>query len=309
MSSRSPRNRKSKEEQEAIKREAQEIGRRAKEEARQLARDLARSAKGEAQQIAQRAREDARKLHAEPETIWARPQPGERKPRFTRDQLARTALEIADADGFEAVSMRRLAAELGAGTMTLYHYVRTKDELKMLMDDAVMGEVLIPEGELASDWRGAMTQIATSSRNAFKRHPWAFEALKGSGFGPNGMMHFEQSMEAVKELDWPFAEKLELITLVDDYVFGFTIRSQEYFVKDLPEEEHARETLSFMDEQLKTGDYPEVARMLEGIDLDSAWGPDGEVAKLFMGNRFERGLEILLDGIELDIKRRKKKKK
>jgi hypothetical protein len=292
-----------------MKREAQEIGRRAKEEARELARDLARSARGEAQEIAKRAREDARKLHENPEPIWARPQPGERKPRFTRDQLARTALEIADRDGFEAVSMRRLAAELGAGTMTLYHYVRTKDELKMLMDDAVMGEVLIPEGELASDWRGAMTQIATSSRNAFKRHPWAFEALKGSGFGPNGMMHFEQSMQAVKGLDWPFAEKLELITLVDDYVFGFTLRSQEYFNDDDPDEGEGRKALEFMADQIKTGDYPEIEKMLGSVDLGEAWGPDGEVAKLFTGNRFERGLEILLDGIEIDVKRRKKKKK
>ena len=54
-------------------------------------------------------------------------------------------MRIADAEGFDAVSMRRIAAELDAGTMTLYHYVRTKDELLTLVIDAVMGEVVVPD--------------------------------------------------------------------------------------------------------------------------------------------------------------------
>ena len=53
-----------------------------------------------------------------------RPAPGERRPGYTRDQIVAAAIAIADAEGYEAVSMRRLATELGAGTMTLYHYVR-----------------------------------------------------------------------------------------------------------------------------------------------------------------------------------------
>ena len=63
-------------------------------------------------------------------------------------------MRIADAEGFDALSMRRLAAELDAGTMTLYHYVRTKDELLTLVVDAVMGEVVVPADErLPDDWR------------------------------------------------------------------------------------------------------------------------------------------------------------
>src|SRR5262249_21982259 len=88
--------------------------------------------------------------------IWARPEPGSRRPRFTREQIAAAALAIADAEGMEAVSMRRVAADLGAGTMTLYHYVRTKDELIALMDDAIVGEVLLPDDELPRGWRAAM---------------------------------------------------------------------------------------------------------------------------------------------------------
>ena len=68
-----------------------------------------------------------------------------RRPRFTRDEIAAAAMRIADAEGFDAVSMRRIATELDAGTMTLYHYVRTKDELLALVTDAVMGEVVVPD--------------------------------------------------------------------------------------------------------------------------------------------------------------------
>ena len=161
------------------------------------------------------------------DSIWERPEPGTRRPRHTREQIATAALAIADREGFEAVSMRRVAAELGAGTMTLYHYVRTKDDLVELMDDAIMGEVLIPDGELPATWREAMRAIARRSHGAFVRHPWALEALRGARGGPNGMRHFEQSLAAVASLELDTRAKLELIAIVDDYVFGFVFRTAE----------------------------------------------------------------------------------
>ncbi|MBX5483044.1 MAG: helix-turn-helix transcriptional regulator [Myxococcaceae bacterium] len=103
--------------------------------------------------------------------IWARPDPGARQPRFTRQRIAAAALEIADKEGFEAVSMRRIADALGAGTMTLYHYVRTKDELVALLDDALMAEILVPEDELSDHWQEALTTIARRTRKVFIRHP------------------------------------------------------------------------------------------------------------------------------------------
>lgn len=94
--------------------------------------------------------------------------------------------------------MRRVAAELGAGTMTLYRYVRNKADLVALMADAVMGELLVPEEELPADWRQALTLIAHRTRKVFARHTWAIDSLRGGGEGgPNGVLHFEQSMVAV----------------------------------------------------------------------------------------------------------------
>ena len=81
--------------------------------------------------------------------VWTRPERGRRRPRYTRDEIAAAAIRVADAEGFDELSMRRLASELGAGTMTLYHYVRTKDELLALVHDAVMAELLVPDGRAA----------------------------------------------------------------------------------------------------------------------------------------------------------------
>src|ERR1700761_643123 len=92
--------------------------------------------------------------------IWAVAEPGSRKPRFTRDQIAKTALKIADSEGFEGLSMRRVAEELGAGTMTLYYYVRTKEDLLTLIVDVLMGEICEACEPLPKAWRPALSQLA-----------------------------------------------------------------------------------------------------------------------------------------------------
>jgi AcrR family transcriptional regulator len=229
-------------------------------------------------------------------TIWMRPEPSSRRPSHTRAEIAAAALEIADADGFDAVSMRRVAQQLGAGTMTLYHYVRNKDELITLMFDAVMGEVLIPEEELTGGWRHAVERIAVSSRETFRRHGWALERLGDGRPGPNGMRHFEQSLAAIAELDLPPYEKFELIGQIDDYVFGFSLREAEELI------EHERgwpeETLTFFQRQLDSGDYPLIGDFL-GTDVDE--GIKRVIDYVGREGRFERGLERLLDGIEAHV--------
>src|SRR3954451_5809377 len=107
--------------------------------------------------------------------LWTRPSTGTRRPRFTRDEIAQTAIRIADAEGFAAVSMRRIAAELDSGTMTLYHYVRTKDELLTLVMDSLMAELIVPPEQMPSEWREAMMMIAHRSRSMIQRHPWILD--------------------------------------------------------------------------------------------------------------------------------------
>jgi AcrR family transcriptional regulator len=236
------------------------------------------------------------------EPIWTQPPPGQRKPRYTREQIAEAALAIADAEGIEAVSMRRVATALGAGTMTLYHYVRTKDDLRALMDDAIMSELLIPEGELPGDWRAAIAEIAQRSRAVFRRHPWVITARESEGEGgPNGMRHFEQSLAAVAGTGLDADERLEIIAMVDDYVYGFVMRESRVSdggtLDDVPEA-----LFDYLKRQLDTGDYPHIAELTAGGEPREVFGRI--MATMFNERRFARGLERLLDGIERDIERR-----
>ena len=124
-------------------------------------------------------------------------------------------MRIADTEGFDALSMRRLAAELDAGTMTLYHYVRTKDELLTLVVDAVMGEVVLGPDEPMPD-RLARRGDADRRADAAPRCC----ATRGSStsptippFGPNSVRHFDQSLQAVASLPIPLAERFDIVSV------------------------------------------------------------------------------------------------
>jgi AcrR family transcriptional regulator len=239
------------------------------------------------------------------EPIWARPEPGVRRAGYTRDQIAKAALAIADAEGFDAVSMRRVASELGAGTMTLYHYVRNKDELIDLMDDAMMAEVIVPDDELPSNWREALAEIARRSRGAWERHKWAKDQPPGVTIGPNGMRHFEQSLEAVADTDLGWLDKVEIINMVDDYVVGYILGQGEVGASTEELREKWVEPMGrYLDVQLATGDFPNVQAMTDELGGTRA-AIDSFVETIGDDRHFERGLGRLLDGIEKYVESKK----
>jgi AcrR family transcriptional regulator len=242
---------------------------------------------------------------AEPfDLIWSRPEPGARRARLTREEIADVALRVADAEGLEAVSMRRIAGELGVGTMTLYYYVRTKDELIELMQNEMMAEVLVPDGELPADWRQALEAIAGRTRHTFLRHAWAISAPPTSG-GPNALAHFEQSLAAVSGLRADRVTRLEVILMVDDFVFGFIAR--ELALRAERESPLAAESaidaiVEWIQSQLGDEDYPNVEELIGGRNPRAVL--DELEASVRDVGRFERGLSRLLDGIALDLERR-----
>jgi AcrR family transcriptional regulator len=225
--------------------------------------------------------------------IWDRPEPAARRPRFSRDQIAAAALAIADADGFEAVTMRRIAGALGAGTMSLYRYIETKDDLLALIDDAILGEAVVP-GELPADWREAVALVAHRSVRAYLRHPWAIQALQGragsgASAGPNAARHFEQILAAVARSPLGPSARLDLLGIVDDYVYGHVLRAAE-----LTERADAGEDVATMVELIKTrlpgADLPHLAALAG----DSAAGSLADPGVL--DARFERGLRLIIEG-------------
>ncbi|HVN50843.1 MAG TPA: TetR/AcrR family transcriptional regulator, partial [Acidimicrobiales bacterium] len=229
--------------------------------------------------------------------VWMRAEPRGRRPRFTRDDIAAAAVRIADAEGFGALSMRRLAAELGAGTMTLYHYVRTKDELLTLVTDTVMGEVVVaPEEPLPDDWRAAVTVLANRSRTALLRHPWILDIADDPPIGPNSVRHFDQTLEALSSLDVDLATKFDIVSAVDEYVFGFCMMERNNLQRGPGVDDHMVDYVSGL---LSTGTYPQLTKMADELGLAEGWA---RIEAHFRDpERFDRNLARLLSGLEQAI--------
>jgi AcrR family transcriptional regulator len=229
--------------------------------------------------------------------VWTRSQPPTRRPRFTRDDITTTALRIADEEGFDAVSMRRIANELGAGTMTLYHYVRTKDELLALLMDAAMAEVIVPENEtLPADWREAMTVLARRGRDSLRRHPWILDITDDPAIGPNSVRHFDQSLAAVSSLPVDLAEKFDIVLTVDDYVFGHCLRERNDYSTDAP---MPPDMVEYVNGLVSTGDYPYLAHLASTVGLDAVWKQLETHTR--DEERFERNLKRILDGFAANL--------
>jgi len=193
------------------------------------------------------------------------------KARLTREKIAAVAVAIADKDGFEAVSMRRVAQELNVGTMSLYYYVKTKGDLIAMMDDALMGENLLPS--LPKGWKRAIVEIAKQTHALFIRHPWALSAMLSAPPGLNAMRHMEQCLEALAETSMTGGEKLTLLAMVDDFVFGHALREAA---------DHSTIDAAFAAAQLRSGAFP---RLVEVFG-------DGRISG--QGDRFDQGLRKLL---------------
>jgi AcrR family transcriptional regulator len=222
--------------------------------------------------------------------IWARPEPrgrGQHRP-LSRAQIVETALDVADAEGLEAVSIRRIARELRSGTMSLYHYFDSRDELLELMGDAVAGQMLVPD--LPSDWRAALEAIAHHTHETFRSHPWLFPAVQERRrVTPNLLRHIEQSAQAVAglaEAGVDTALLSALVTAVDDYTIGHTVR-------ELGQPE--RGTVDRFDDPnvrylIESGEFP----LIEGFIAAGARA---------LTDDFETGLACLLDGFAARLPR------
>src|SRR5258708_20824651 len=116
--------------------------------------------------------------------VWTRPRPQPRRRAPGVDQYVAAALAVADAEGLDAVSMRRVAGDLGSGTASLYRYITNRDELVDLMVDAAQGEDPLPEP--AEDWRADLGAVAHALRATLLRHPWLAGEMTGRpALGPH----------------------------------------------------------------------------------------------------------------------------
>ena len=222
------------------------------------------------------------------------PRPGPRAG-LDVDRVVAAAVRLADAEGLGALSMRRVAAELGVGTMTLYTHVPGKGELVDLMLDGVLGE-LYPDGEVpAGGWRDRLETVARANWQLFLRHPWAVHVATGRPpLGPGLMRKYELELRAVDGLGLDEVEMDLLVSLVNGFVRGSVggvhERSDAERATGTTEQQWWAATEPFLARVFDAERYPTAARVgpVAGEELQTAYAPE---------RTFEFGLARLLDGI------------
>lgn len=157
------------------------------------------------------------------DTVWTRSLRGRRGPArsLDLDQLAAAGVELADEGGLDAVTMRAVAAHVGASSPGLYRYVETRDELIDLMVDHVVREIDLSPRH--GPWRRRLLALAVAQSEVYRRHPWLADAARGPRvLGPEGSRLFEAYLEVVEPVETTTAAKLELFALLTGLATLFT---------------------------------------------------------------------------------------
>ncbi|WP_369170736.1 TetR/AcrR family transcriptional regulator C-terminal domain-containing protein [Streptomyces sp. R28] len=163
-------------------------------------------------------------------SVWARPQREADQPALSRATIVREAIVMLDAEGVEALSMRKLATRLNAGAASLYRHVATKDELMELAVDEVAAEIHVPPAD-SSDWRAAVAEAAHSFRTTALRHPWLGSILGQAGLaylGPNLMSYSERLAALFTAAGFP--DPALAIDAVMSYVIGMSTTEAAWLI-------------------------------------------------------------------------------
>lgn len=229
-----------------------------------------------------------------PSSVWTRPRPEPRRRAPGVDRYVSAALAIADAEGLAAVSMRRVASDLGSGTATLYRYITNRDELVDLMVDAAQGEEPFPDP--TQDWRAGLAAVAHGRRATLLRHPWLAGELAGRpSLGPNWLRRSESALRAAVALTPDVNLASQALSVVNAYVLGSVATQQAARQAELrtglTEEEWQRTVGPYITEVIAAGEHPMLARRVHEADEPD---PDAE---------FAFGLECVLDGLAARLDR------
>jgi AcrR family transcriptional regulator len=154
------------------------------------------------------------------EAAWGireRPHKGP-KPALSLERIVQAAMHVAETEGLGAVSMSRVATELGAAAMSLYRYVAAKDELLTLMVDTALGPP--PTAEQADeDWRAGLTRWAVGLRDAYRGHPWSLRVpISAPPLGPNNIAWLEDALRSLSSTPLSEQEKLSTVLLLSGFV-------------------------------------------------------------------------------------------
>jgi AcrR family transcriptional regulator len=190
-------------------------------------------------------------------SIWLRPERAAtgRPPRRSRAEITAAAVALADREGVEAVTMRRVSAELGTGAASLYRYLDTREDLLDLMSDAAGAEYAL--GPATGDWLADLTEVGQQARSIMRRHPWLAGLIPGRpSLGPHGLALVQHVLEVLEQHPADTSAKLEAFAILMAVTAVFV---QAELAEGASSQERNAASLAHA---VASGDYPRLAQLL-----------------------------------------------
>ncbi|MGA4846520.1 TetR/AcrR family transcriptional regulator [Streptomyces sp. G5(2025)] len=231
-------------------------------------------------------------------SVWTRPR-RQREP-LTRERIVAEAVQLLDAEGIEALSMRSLGSRLNAGATSIYRHVANRDELIELVVDEVYGELRIPTVTDRTQWRAAAAEAANSLRAMALRHPWVASVLGQVGLshlGPNVMQMSDQMLAIFEAAGFSPQETDRVMSTVVAYVIGVATSEAAYLSMIARSGSTERDWVDSLRPALEeaTRDHP---RLAEGHAAQKGKDP-----RKVRDETFDYGLQCTLDGLEVRLAR------
>jgi AcrR family transcriptional regulator len=202
---------------------------------------------------------------------------------LSRERILLTAILLADKDGLESLSMRKIAQELGVQAMSLYNHVANKDELLDGIVDIVIGEIEVPD--LGVYWQTAMRRRAHSAHEVLLRHPWAtMPIVSRINVGPAMLRYIDATLGCLCEAGFSFEMVDRAWNAIDSHIYGFTLQELNFPIETT---EYAKAAQDYLP-HIPADKYPYMNRLTQHL-IDGHY--DG-IAD------FNFGLELILDGLE-----------
>ncbi|MBD5785871.1 TetR/AcrR family transcriptional regulator [Cellulosimicrobium terreum] len=228
--------------------------------------------------------------------LWDPPTPATRgrKPRLTLDDVVGAGIAVAQDGGLDALSMRRVATELGVGAMSLYTYVPGRTELVDLMVDRAYAELDLPAA--GTPWRAALARYAHQMWDLYLRHPWILQTnMWRAPLAPHVLDAQEAGLRTVVDTGLTEVQVVETLALVDNYVQGLAratiAESAEQDATGMGSDEYWTTLGSFWEDWFDVERYPVMTRVYVAGGFDAPQGP------------FDASLDRLLDAVEAAIDR------
>ncbi len=204
---------------------------------------------------------------------------------LSRELVLEAAINVADAGGVHALSMRKVAAELGVEAMSLYHHVATKNEILDGVVDTLFAKIDMPDP--ATPWKKAMRARAVSARSVLAAHPWALGLMESrKAPGPSVTAHHNAVLGSLRSGGFSIPLSAHAYALIDSYVYGFTLQEASLPFRS-PDE--LDEVMNNFDLEAMATDLPHLAELAQEHVLQPGYS---------FSDEFDFGLDLILDALE-----------